>query len=205
MDRRDAILKAAKELFAQRGFHATTTCEVAKRADVAEGTIFHHFTSKRGIFIHLLEEMRQLYVSGTRARVDKVPTGLEAIEELIRFHFEFSRKNSNDIKMLIRDFPPGLMEERTPFRKLIAKGMTELTALVEESLERGVQDGTIKDIPIQETAFILRGLLDGLSRLQFFWPVTVTDLRSQAIEFCRRSLAARSVERGDHDGPKNTY
>lgn len=193
MDRRDAILKAAKELFAQRGFQATTTYEVARRAGVAEGTIFHHFTSKRAIFMHLLEEMGQLYVSETRARMDKASTGLDAIEELIRFHFEFSRKNSNDIKMLIRDLPPRLMEERTPFRELIVKGMKESTALVEESLERGIQDGTIKDIPIQETAFILRGLLNGLSRLQFFWPVTVTDLTPHVIQFCRRSLAKRCV------------
>ena len=193
MDRRDAILKAAKELFAQRGFQATTTCEVAKRAGVAEGTIFHHFTSKRAIFMHLLEEMRQLYVSETRARMDKASTGLEAIEELIRFHFEFSRKNSNDIKMLIRDFPPRLMEERTPFREIIVKGMKELTGLVEKSLERGIQDGTIKDISIQETTLILQGLLNGLSRLQFFWPVTVTDLTPHVIQFCRRSLDKRCV------------
>ena len=194
MGRREAILKAAKELFAQRGFYATTTAELAKRAGVAEGTIFHHFTSKHGIFMHLLEEMREMYISGSRDRAGKAATGLEAIEELVRFHFDFCRKNSNDVMMLIRDFPSRLLEEQPPFRELIAKGIKESTVLVEECLERGIQDGTIRDISLAETAFILRGLLNGLSRLEFFWPVTVPDLTAHVIQFCRRSFARDLME-----------
>jgi len=194
MDRREAILKGAKELFAKRGFYATTTAELAKRAGVAEGTIFHHFASKHGVFMHLLEEMREMYSSGCRDRAGKASTGLGAIEELIRFHFEFSRKNSDDVKMLIRDFPSKLMEERTPFRDLIIKGMKESTVIVEECLEHGIRDGTIRDVPIPETAVMVRGLLNGLSRIQFFWPVRITDFTSHAIEFCRRSLAGDCTE-----------
>lgn len=194
MDRKDVILKGAKELFAQRGFYATTTAELAKRAGVAEGTIFHHFTSKHGVFMHLLEEMREMYDAGSRDRVDKAPTGLAAIEELIRFHFEFSRKNSNDVKMLIRDFPSRLMEEQTPFRELIVKGIKGSTVIIEECLERGIRDGTIRDVPIPETALMLRGLLNGLSRVQFLWPVNVPDLTPHVIEFCRSSLSGGCLD-----------
>lgn len=45
-DRRDAILDAALECFVTQGYHGTAVPEVAKRAGIAAGTIYHYFTSK---------------------------------------------------------------------------------------------------------------------------------------------------------------
>lgn len=47
------ILQAAVEIFAEKGYAATSTSEIAKRAGVAEGTIFRHYkTKKRFADIH---------------------------------------------------------------------------------------------------------------------------------------------------------
>lgn len=43
---REAILKAALELFAERGFHGTAVPQVAKHAGIAAGTIYRHFAGK---------------------------------------------------------------------------------------------------------------------------------------------------------------
>lgn len=45
------ILEAALEVFAERGFAATSTSEIAKRAGVAEGTIFKHYKTKKELLI----------------------------------------------------------------------------------------------------------------------------------------------------------
>ncbi len=45
-DRRDAILEAALHCFVDRGFYGTAIPEIAKRAGVAAGTIYHYFESK---------------------------------------------------------------------------------------------------------------------------------------------------------------
>jgi AcrR family transcriptional regulator len=45
-EKRARLLEAARSLFAQRGYAATTTAELARAAGVAEGTVFHHFPSK---------------------------------------------------------------------------------------------------------------------------------------------------------------
>lgn len=41
------ILQAAVEIFAEKGYAATSTSEIAKRAGVAEGTIFRHYKTKK--------------------------------------------------------------------------------------------------------------------------------------------------------------
>lgn len=50
---RQRLVRAALELFTTRGYHDTTTPLLAKKAGVAEGTIYRHFDSKE----HLLNEL----------------------------------------------------------------------------------------------------------------------------------------------------
>ena len=49
------IVTAALELFQSKGFDATTTKQIARRAKVAEGTVFNYFQTKEDIALHFLE------------------------------------------------------------------------------------------------------------------------------------------------------
>lgn len=51
------ILETAIELFAEKGFHASSTSEIARRAGVAEGTIFKHFKTKTDLLYALIAPM----------------------------------------------------------------------------------------------------------------------------------------------------
>ena len=61
-----AILAAAQQLFAKRGFAATTIDDIAGRAGVAKGAVYHHFGSKEeilervldGIFVEIAARLR---------------------------------------------------------------------------------------------------------------------------------------------------
>lgn len=52
--RKDRIDAAALEVFAERGFAAATTAEIASRAEVAEGTIFRHYPTKKAVLVGIL-------------------------------------------------------------------------------------------------------------------------------------------------------
>jgi len=49
---RTRIVEAALELFQSRGFAATTTKSIAKKARIAEGTVFNYFPTKEDIAMH---------------------------------------------------------------------------------------------------------------------------------------------------------
>jgi len=53
-DTRKRLFAAASELFATRGYHATTVDEIARRAGVAKGTFFVHFATKHAVISDLV-------------------------------------------------------------------------------------------------------------------------------------------------------
>lgn len=53
---RRAVLDAARSLFAHQGYRATTIREVAERAGVSTGNVYHHFPDKEAIFRALIDE-----------------------------------------------------------------------------------------------------------------------------------------------------
>jgi len=53
--RRDALIEAANAVFAERGYEAATTREIAERAGCAEGLIHRYFAGKRGLLLAILD------------------------------------------------------------------------------------------------------------------------------------------------------
>ena len=54
-ERKEEILHAAVEIFAKKGFKATKVSDIASKADLSYGLIYHYFESKESIFIELLD------------------------------------------------------------------------------------------------------------------------------------------------------
>ena len=85
---RARVLAAANMLFSTKGFAATGTADIAREADVSEGSIFYHFGSKQ----NLLAELGRRYGEAMIAAMQQGDT-FEDLEPgvLIPRIFEFSR------------------------------------------------------------------------------------------------------------------
>src|SRR5437879_13599892 len=73
---RETIARAAHELFAERGYHATTLPDIAEAADVSTRTIFAYFPSKEDILFSDFALMREALAQALAAR----PDGEDALE-----------------------------------------------------------------------------------------------------------------------------
>jgi AcrR family transcriptional regulator len=58
-ERLDKILEAASSLFAEKGFHRTTTKEIAEAADVAEGTLYNYFDNKNELLLEIINRLSE--------------------------------------------------------------------------------------------------------------------------------------------------
>ena len=57
---REALLESAAACFLESGFAATSLDAVAKRARVTKGAIYHHFASKRDLFLAVMERQEEI-------------------------------------------------------------------------------------------------------------------------------------------------
>jgi AcrR family transcriptional regulator len=92
--RKQALLDAAKDLFAQVGYDGTTIESIAHRAGMAKGSFYLHYRSKEEIFRALMEMLGDQIISEIQAigqgtaDIEERLTGIA--EVILRFHAESS-------------------------------------------------------------------------------------------------------------------
>jgi len=161
-----AILATASRLFATRGYSQTTTAEIAREAKVAEGTLYHHFGSKDGIFLTLFDETMEGYLAGIEGILARGATGRESLSAFARFHFDYVSLRKEQYLILLRDFPVHLTVEHFAGGSPQREKLDRITKLFSRILARGKADGTLHlPFPVRETAQMLRGSFYGTTRL----------------------------------------
>jgi AcrR family transcriptional regulator len=83
---RESIDSAALDLFAEKGFAGTATSEIAKRAGVAEGTIFRHYPNKKALLIGVMRPVIERVMAPLATKtVRKILTDdHDSVESLLR-------------------------------------------------------------------------------------------------------------------------
>lgn len=190
--KRAAILEVASRLFAEKGYAGTPTSEIAREAGVAEGTLYHHFGSKDGIFLTIFDETVSGYLNGAERLVGEGRPGGETLRDFIGFHFEYLESHAPQFLTLLRDFPEGITREKFGPAAIRRKKFGRLTALLAGILARGAEDGTIcLRSPARDTAEMLRGILYGTTRHKMLGIIDVPLPRLAAMlkDFCRQALS----------------
>jgi AcrR family transcriptional regulator len=80
-ERRELVLRAAMEVFAHKGYHATSVGDIIKRAHIARGTFYLYFENKRQIFEAILDMALQGLVSRLH-RIELSPQSPPPLEQL---------------------------------------------------------------------------------------------------------------------------
>ena len=84
--RRQQIVEAALECFAEKGFHRTRTADIGRRAGMSPGHLFHYFDSKDAIFAEVVEQDRRdaaAHFAALHAREDRYGALLELADTVL--------------------------------------------------------------------------------------------------------------------------
>ncbi len=143
------ILEAAINIFAEKGYAASSTSEIAKQAGVAEGTIFRHYKTKKDLLISIVSPIMSRLVAPFVINDFKkvLHTDYETVEELLRailFNRKaFAEKNLPIIKIMLQEIPfhPELKEQ---FMKHVA---SKVYTRLEDIVTHFQSQGQIIDMP----------------------------------------------------------
>jgi AcrR family transcriptional regulator len=148
-DKQLRIISAAIEAFAVKGFAATSTSEIAKKAGVAEGTIFHYYKTKKDLLLaipdYLCESLiADLFLHDFGKIFEHPPEKFEDfLREIIQNRMNFASQNMILLKVLFQE---------APFQpELLAKITENIFAPIRAKFIRAIEklqaQGKIIDIP----------------------------------------------------------
>lgn len=92
-DKRQRILQAAVKVFARKGYFAAKVSEIAKRAGVADGTIYLYFRNKEDILISLFDEIMAEHVEEGRRALAQAATPAERLLTVAERHLGLLGRN----------------------------------------------------------------------------------------------------------------
>lgn len=128
--RRAALLSAASDLFARRGFNGVSIEDLGSAVGVSGPAVYRHFPSKQAVLAALLIGVSQDLLSGGSDVIDAAANPQEALAGLVRFHVDFALSNPDVIRAQDRDLDSladaDSREVRSLQRKYVEKWMAVL-------------------------------------------------------------------------------
>ena len=167
-ERRQSILRAAREVFFEHGFHRATVDNVAGRAEVSKGTVYLYFESKETILAHLLlvgldelvGELEQAYTAAEALPVD------EQLRRLGWAYLQFYQREPRYFRFLMAVDRGQFREAVTPqvYQDVLEASVEGLNWAV-RAIEQGIDDGMFDCCDARQAAATLWATLNGVLEL----------------------------------------
>jgi AcrR family transcriptional regulator len=159
-ERRAALLAAARDVFAQRGYHATTVDDITRAAGVAKGTFYLYFQEKRQIYYEVIRGFLQLVKdiglsigssTDPRAFLARAEQGAHELmkvflenRELARLAYRESMGLDPELEQMVRSF------------------YRELSELGAAAVRAGIDLGLLRPVDPMVAAFAMIGMVERL-------------------------------------------
>lgn len=118
--RKNQILDAATQVFADRGFHAATIKDIAQQAGVADGTIYLYFKTKADLFVGILDRLNE-----TERRAVDLSAAVPTEADFREFFATYMRKRLSLLEENLRTFQ-AVIPELLQNRELRERYLTEI-------------------------------------------------------------------------------
>jgi AcrR family transcriptional regulator len=140
-ERRDEILAIAAQLFAERGFAATTVREIADAAGILSGSLYHHFDSKESMVDELVHEMLDRVLAAYRRIVATGDAPEVALRALVREAFAAIATDRATVAVMVNEWNLFVQFPRFAYLRDIEEETERLWVSV---IERGAESGAFR-------------------------------------------------------------
>lgn len=157
---RGRVLAAAEDLFRRRGFAGTSVADVAERARVGVGTVYHHFPDKRAMLLELIDAWGDRLATRRRSELDFArfmgDDPRAAIAGWLRGSYDRLRKRPSLylVALGLADRDP---EVRARWQRIQRMGIERLEELVAFGQRRGFMRG---NLDTHSAAFLVHHAID---------------------------------------------
>ncbi|GAA4720516.1 TetR/AcrR family transcriptional regulator [Brevibacillus fulvus] len=137
--RRDQIVEAAVELFIHKGFHKTTTREIAKASGFSIGTLYEYIESKEDVLYLVCDAIHAEVENRLREALTFNGNGLRILKMALRSFFRVMDQMNDRVLLIYQEtksLPSGTIS-------YVLRREEEIRGIFEEILRTGIQDGSI--------------------------------------------------------------
>jgi TetR/AcrR family fatty acid metabolism transcriptional regulator len=159
-EKRERILRAAVKIFSRKGFFNSKVSEIARAAEVADGTIYLYFRNKDDLLISLFEEKMGEVVADVRRRIADGGNALEKLKIFIENHMDLLEREAGLVEVLQVELRQStkFLKDYTPVK------FFEYLEIISDILEEGRREGVLRpDLNISIARRAIFGALDELS------------------------------------------
>jgi len=156
-DKREAILRAAVKVFAQRGFFNSKVSDVASEAGIADGTVYLYFKSKDEILHSIFDQAMDRFIEEGKRELSTLDKPADRLRKIAELHL--ARLGSDrDLAIVFQVELRGSIKFMQEFS---AAGFADYLDVIRETVEDGQRSGAFRnDIKPVIAAKILYGALD---------------------------------------------
>lgn len=156
-DKREAILRAAVRVFAQKGYFNSKVADIAAAAGIADGTVYLYFKSKEEILHSVFDKAMRVFIAEGKRELADIDTPAERLRKIAQLHLE---RLGSDRELAIV-FQVELRGSIKFMQEFSAAGFAEYLDIIRETIADGQETGVFRsDIKPIVAAKILYGSLD---------------------------------------------
>ncbi|NLI68739.1 MAG: TetR/AcrR family transcriptional regulator [Bacilli bacterium] len=135
------IIQAALEVIAENGYHASQVSKIAKKANVADGTIYLYFKNKEDILISVFRERMGQFIHKIKNAIEDKETASEKLLTLIQMHYAQLTESPYLAKVTQLE----LRQSKPELRREINKVLKSYLDVIDSIIEHGIKEKEIRD------------------------------------------------------------
>jgi AcrR family transcriptional regulator len=143
------ILKHARIVFCEKGYSDTLVSEIAERAGVVEGSVFHYFPTKRDLLIKAVEQWYTGLIWDYDHRLESITGTWNRLRFMIWGHLNVVHEEPEMTKLIVEEIRPGPEYRDTAIFELNRNYTRRTLGIIAEAVESGEFRSDVPDAVIR--------------------------------------------------------